>query len=274
MGEATIARQQGNQGQLEPGNDQHPRLCLVFAPGQRPDLTVLEALTEQRPADDVAQFALSHRAVEPAGGASGRAWAELLCNGLTFDCTGLAPHADDGAPLPGPLVGLSDHPLGEVVSLAPGPHLAGAAGLIPVLRTLAALGSRLAALHGVLAVSWTPAGAWVAPDIFRRSVADWLGGGAFPGLVLTALRQERNGAMISQGLNLLIGQELRIEPDKRLPPAAMARTALRLIHELVQSGPLSAEQDFTGPGGEHLLAVPVRGGSQLRILLSGSEASQ
>ncbi len=156
-----------------------------------------------------------------------------------------------------------------MVSLAPGPHLAGGAGLVPVLRVLAGLGARLAGLPNVLAVVWSPAGSWVAPDLFRRSVADWLEGGAFPGLVLTALEQEHNGAMVSRGLALLTGQELRFEPDKHLPTAAMARLAVRLIHELVQSGPLRQERDFTGPAGEHLLAVPVRDGSELRILVSG-----
>ncbi|MEY4240149.1 MAG: hypothetical protein RL339_2750 [Pseudomonadota bacterium] len=165
-------------------------------------------------------------------------------------------------------------PAGEVISLAPGPHLAGGAGLVPVLRALAGLGAVLAGLPDVQALVWTPARAWVAPDLFRRSVADWLGGGAFPGLVLTSLEQEPNGAMVSRGLNLLTGQELRFEPDKRVPTARMARLALRLIHELVQSGPLQEQRDFMGPGGEHLLAVPVREGTQLRILISALDGEQ
>jgi len=198
----------------------------------------------------------------------------LLSSGLTFDCKGLAPGPDEAQPPAGPPVGLRSMPAGEVVSLAPGPHLAGGAGLVPVLRILADLGARLSALPGVLAVVWTPAGSWVAPDLFRRAVADWLDGGAFPGLVLTALEREGNGAMVSRGLALLTGQELRFEPDKRLPPAAMARLAVRLIHELVQSGPLRQDRDFTGPAGEHLLAVPVRDGNELRIIVSGLGKAQ
>ena len=214
-----------------------------------------------------ASFVLSHRS-------SDGSWAELLANGLTFDCKGLMPAPAEPQPPAGPPVGLRSMPAGEVVSLAPGPHLAGGAGLVPVLRVLAGLGARLAGLPNVLAVVWSPAGSWVAPDLFRRSVADWLEGGAFPGLVLTALEQEHNGAMVSRGLALLTGQELRFEPDKRLPTAAMARLAVRLIHELVQSGPLRQERDFTGPAGEHLLAVPVRDGSELRILVSDPGTGQ
>ncbi len=165
-------------------------------------------------------------------------------------------------------------PAGEVLALVPGPHLAGGAGVLPVLRGIAGLGARLATLPGVRAVVWTPAAAWVAPELFQRSVNEWLSGGAFPALVLIALERERNGAMASRGLQLLTGQELRFEPDKRMQSAAMARLAVRLVHELVHAEPLTEHRDFQGPGGEHLLAVPVRGGTQIRILLSGLGPSQ
>lgn len=242
-------------------NGDAPRLCLVFAPGTRPDLTALEAFSGSGVEGPGTSFSVSHSS--PDG-----KWAELLVDGLTFDCIGLAPGPDEPQPPVGLPVGLRSMPAGEIVSVLPGPHLAGGAGLLPVLRGIARLGARLADLPGVLAVVWSPAAAWVTPELFRRSVADWLAGGAFPGLVLIALERERNGAMASRGLQLLTGQELRFEPDKRLPSAAMARLAVRLLHELVQHGPLLEERDFVGPAGEHLLAVPVRGGTQIRILVS------
>jgi len=252
------------------GEEAAPRLCLVFEPGTRPDLAAIQALAEGGRAGDGDSpglpFTVSHTAADSS-------WAELLAQGLTFDCTGLSPGPGDGLPRWGNPVGLptlAARPAGEVVSLSPGPHLAGAAGLLPVLRILARLAARLSELNGIAAVVWTPAGSWAAPELFRRSIAEWSDGGAFPALVLTSLARKSNGAMVSQGLHLLIGQELRFEPDNRLAPAAMARLAVRLIHELVQSGPLSSEHDFAGPAGEHLLAVPVRGGSELRILLSAS----
>lgn len=248
-------------------NGQAPRLCLIFGPGARPDLAALDAHAGKSGDDLATTFQVSHRGTADH-------WAELLFHGLTFDCTGLAPGTEDLQPPAGPPVGLRSMPAGEVISLAPGPHLAGGAGLVPVLRALAGLGGVLAGLPGVQAIVWTPARAWVEPDLFRRAVADWLAGGAFPGLVLTSLEQEANGAMVSHGLDLLTGQELWFEPDKRLPTAAMARLALRLIHELVQTGAVREQRDFMGPGGEHLLAVPVRDGSQLRILVSGLGAEQ
>lgn len=248
-------------------NEQTPRLCLVFAPGSRPDLADIDALAAQSPESGDGLFSISHR------GSDGH-WAELLSNGLTFDCTGLKPGAEEAQPPIGQPVGLRSLPAGEVVALTTGPHLAGSAGVLPVLRALAALGARMAALPGVMAVVWSPATAWVEPELYRRSIAEWLGGGAFPALVLIALERESNGAMVSRGLSLMTGQELRFEPDKRLPTAAMARLAVRLIHELVRFGPLREEKDFTGPEKEHLLAVPVRGGTQVRILVSGIERTQ
>jgi hypothetical protein len=94
-----------------------------------------------------------------------------------------------------------------------------------------------------------------------------LGGGVFPALALTAIEREDNGAMVSRGLALIAGQELRLEPDRRIPAAAMARIAVRLIHELVLHGPVDRETEFTGPGGEGLLVVPVRDRTQLRVLI-------
>lgn len=206
-------------------------------------------------------FSISH---QPA---AGKGWVELLARGMTFDCRGLAPGS--GAPYPdsGTLLGLDTMPPGETLALMPGPHLAEGRGLLPVVRVLAGLGARLAELAGVQAVCWNPAGSWMGPDYFRKVMFDWLGGGAFPALGLTTLRRERNGAMVSQGLELLIGQELRFEPDAELAPAQIARIAVRMIHELVERGPLAEAGEFEGPGGEPLLAVPVREGSQLRVMV-------
>jgi hypothetical protein len=191
----------------------------------------------------------------------------LLARGMTFDCRGLAPGAGTALPEVGTLLGLDKAPPGEALALLPGPHLAEGRGLLPVVRVLAGLGAVLAGLPGVLAVCWNPATSWMAPDYFRKTAFDWLGGGAFPALGLTTLKRERNGAMVSQGLELLIGQELRFEPDAELAPAQVARIAVRMIHELVARGPLTEAEEFAGPEGEPLLAVPVREGTQLRVIV-------
>lgn len=228
-------------------------LALVFAPGHRLDAAALKALaqTSAAPLD----FSISHLA--PAG----QGWAELLAMGLTFDCLGLAPSPAAATPPDGPLLGLAQRPVGEVVTLRLGPHLSGAQVLLPVVRAVAGVGARLAALPGVEAVCWLPARSWMAPAYFRTVVADWLGGGAFPALGLTTLHQQDDGAMASLGLGWLIGQELRLEPGHGHEPAAVARIAVRLINELVASGALHEAVQLIGPAGERLSLTPQGGGT-------------
>lgn len=206
-------------------------------------------------------FAISHRPEITEG------WAELLASGLTFDCRGLAPGEQLDTVIAGALLGLDKMPGGEAVTLSPGDHIAAGRGLLPVVRVLAAVGHRLSNLPHVRAVGWLPAGSWMEAGYFRRVVGDWLNGGVFPALGLTSLRRESNGAMVSLGLGLLIGQELRFEPERTLSAGAVARISVRLINELIANGPLDEPQEFAGADGETLLAVPVRDGTQLRVMV-------
>jgi hypothetical protein len=255
----TITDAAGSSGQGDAANGAAAVLSLVYAGGQRPSL---EALAELSLRDPISlRFTISH---VPSGDA---AWAELLAGGLTYDCRGLAP--GDPAPQPGrgTMLGLPDIPAGEAISLEPAPHLAEGRGMLPVVRVLAGVGAELAQLPGLNGVFWQPAQCWMAPKYFRGVMAEWLGGGSFPSLGLTALQRQNDGAMLSVGLDFLIGQELRFEPDRRLVPAAVARIAMRLIHSLIESGPLTESADFTGPDGERLSLEPIRGGRQLRVVV-------
>lgn len=235
-------------------------LSLLFADGSRPEADRIAGAGSAP--DGAGPFTVSHRP-DPAQG-----WLELLSSGLTFDCRGLAPGYPAALPSAGSLLGLDKVPDGQAISLAPGPHIAAGRGLLPVVRVLAAVGRRLADLPDLRAVCWLPAGSWMEPGYFRRVIDDWLGGGAFPALGLTSLRRESNGAMVSLGLGLLIGQELRFEPDRNLSAGAVARISMRLIHELVSNGPVATPQEFAGPDGEVIIAVPVRDGQQLRVMVS------
>lgn len=238
-------------------------LSLIFAEGARPDadaINVISTAVRDGPNPTDLTFGISHRPDPGAG------WLELLAQGMTFDCQGLAPADPARMPLTGALIGLGAQPAGEAIALSAGPHLASGKGLLPVVRVLAGLGARLAALPGVLAVVWQPARSWMAPDYFIKLMADWQGGGAFPALGLTSLQSKASGAMVSRGLDFLIGQELRIEAGHKLSQAEIARIAVRLIHDLVSDGPLVEANEFTGPGGERILAVPVRNALQVRVM--------
>lgn len=232
-------------------------LSLVYAPGQRPTLDALAELALREGA--VQRFSISHVPSGPA------VWAELLAAGLTYDCRGLEPGAPAEHPGRGAMLGLHEIPPGQSISLEPAPHLAEAPGMLPVVKVLAGIGAELAHLPGLTGVYWQPAKCWMAPKYFRGVVAEWLGGGAFPALGLTSLQRESDGAMVSAGLGFLIGQELCFEADRRLVPAAVARIAMRLIHELIEIGPLGVPTEFIGPERERLLVEPIRQGRQLRV---------
>ena len=244
------------------GAQSGPVLSLVFAPDQRPGVAALASLAEaslQRAAG--ARFAISHLSSLAEG------WAELLASGLTYDCAGLKPAAPAATPVGGALLGLEQPPVGDAISLSPGPHLAEATGMLPVVRVLAGLGAQLASLPGAAAVCWNPARCWMPPAYFCKVVDNWLADGPFPALGLTSLERDSDGSIVSVGLALLTGQELRFTPDAKLVPADIARIAVRLIHALIDTGPLTAQHSFVGPDRETLLVTPSLRGTQLDVTI-------
>lgn len=226
-------------------------VVLLFAAGRRPGLHEIQALSLDR-----GQFAVT---LESVGNSGDECWAELLANGLTFDLVGLAP-GTSAAPVTG--AHLFDLPEGfdaascEGVTLSPGPHLVSGGPMVPVLRCLAWLAAELTGLEGLVAVAWRPARTICGPDYFRDAVTRWIAGGAFPGLGLTALVPQPDGALQSEGLSLFTGQELKLEPDPATDQQQAARVALRLLHWLVENGRVEQTVSLTGPSGETLLLEP------------------
>lgn len=186
-------------------------------------------------------------------------WLELLASGLTFDLSGLTPGVSEPIPDRAHLYGLAhsavDCPL-EAITLTPGPHLAGGEAMLPVVRCLAWLAARLAALPGTRAVAWHSARCWSAPQHFRDVVLRWMEGGAFPGFGLAALIPMADGGLQSEGLTQFIGQELRIEPELVADRAAAAKIALRLMHLLVENGPVKSPERITLSPQENLRLEP------------------
>jgi hypothetical protein len=109
------------------------------------------------------------------------------------------------------------------LALVPGPHLAGGDAMLPVVRGQAWLATRLCALPGVVAVGWEPARSLSSVSHFTVSVTRWLEGGVFPGLGLTALAEDREGGMRSEGLAFFPGRNCGSTPSwpgTRPPPRA------------------------------------------------------
>ena len=231
-------------------------LSLLFAPGTRPSATEIEALAGREGA-----FAVTHR--PPAG----EGWLELLINGLTFDCRGLAP-ADPApwAPVLSPPPGVDGLAFGrlEAVSLAPGPHLAGGEAMLPVVRGLVGLAAALAQGTEAQAILWHPSLRAVEPAGFIAQVEQWLAGGVFPGLALTGLTREGDGSLHTEGLAFFIGQELRLEPGGGASAAEDAKLALRLIDRLAATGAIRQAVRVEPLPGQLIELVPDEGGALVR----------
>ena len=226
-------------------------VVLLFAPGQRPAMREIQALSIAQ-----GQFAVT---LENAGPGQDNCWAELLANGLTFDLAGLAPGKPAATVDKGHQFGLADGfdpALLEGLTLSPGPHLISGGPMVPVLRCLAWLAAELASLENLQAIAWRPARTVCGPSYFRDVVMRWIGGGAFPGLGLTALVPQADGALVSEGLALFTGQELRLEAEPGTDQSQAAKVALRLLHWLVENGRVDQTMSLTGPSGETLLLEP------------------
>ncbi|MFC3097689.1 hypothetical protein [Alteraurantiacibacter palmitatis] len=232
-------------------------MVLLFAQHQRPSLARIQALSLTH-----GQFAVTLDSVADEGKAGEHGalhWCELLANGLTFDLTGLSPGVAAAMPEMRHFFALdAKAALGdcEAMALTPGPHLLSGGAMIPVLRCLAWLAGELAELENIAGVAWGPAATVCAPGYFRDAVTRWLGGGAFPGLGLTALRTLEDGSLQSEGLSLFTGQELLLVPDAGGDPQRAAKLALRLLHWLVDMGRITHTMSLTGREGEPILLEP------------------
>lgn len=195
-------------------------------------------------------------------------WLELLASGLTFDLSGLSPAASLPVPSPRHLFGLPrdvDTHAWEACLLAPGPHLADAGAMEPVVRTMSGLASALAQHLGAMAVCWLPAASWMDVTYFARVVDGWRSGGAFPALGFCGMTRQPDGSVTSEGLAFFTGQELRVDPRPGEVASDTVKLAVRLADRLMRDGPIDHPGELTGPDAELLLADPSADGRQVRL---------
>jgi len=238
-------------------------VSLLFAPGQRPMIDDFVRLLDS-------ESLPGQRARVTCRSDEG--WLELLAGGLAFDLTGLAPARSD--PVPGAVhcFGIAPSTIGtdwEAITLLPGDHAAGGKAMVPLVRAMIAIAVGLALPLPVKAVCWKPAGSWMAPDYFTRVTLNWLSGGGFPAMGLTALETSEDGSVASDGLGFFVGQELRIEPAAGIPPADNIRLAVRVIDHVVRHGPLTSLSELNGGPGDVVLAEPSANGTLIRVWRGG-----
>ncbi len=224
---------------------------MLFIAGSRPDTRAIKDLAHGN-----GRFSIS---IDPGENDGPTTWLELLANGLTFDVSGLRPGVSESAESGGQSFGFStDFRIEgmEAIALTPGPHLMGGGGMVPVIRCMAWLAAQLTELPGVQAVVWNPARTTCSPEYFRDAVMRWIGGGPFPSLGLTGLIPQPDGSLLSEGLTLFTGQELRIAASLAQDPSEGTKIALRMLHWLVENGRVEENLSLTGLYGETLLLEP------------------
>jgi hypothetical protein len=252
-------------------------LYLLFTAGSRPHFGDVERLLSDLAKAPRPRALASLRAVgvsRPETGAGAGKGAEqtgleLLANGLTFDVLGLVP-------MPPRLVPRSRYHFGlspgfselefEAVELSPGPHLADAGLMLPVLKTMAAVAGELATGLGAQAISWSPAGCLMDPGYFDRMIYNWNNGGPFPALGLTGIATKEGGVIESDGLAYFTGQEIQIEPRTGEPPVDTVKVAVRVIDYLAHYGKLGQPDNLTGPDGAPMRLEPSADGSSVRVI--------
>lgn len=238
-------------------------LHLLFARGKRPDGALIRAFVSGHQIIDISHDPHSQEA-PPADALwpGQQEWIELLRDGLTFDLSGLAPgpagafpqiaHRFDLPALPQPEAY-------ETLTLRPGPHLAGVANSLPLIRTMLALACDLIRQFADLAaVCWGPAQSAIGRRFFESATSAWLDGGPFPALGLTAFVETNDQALESTGLAYWIGQELRIEPPLSADRVAATRLGIRLVNHLVIIGGLMQDDRIVAPDGTRLVLRPSR----------------
>ncbi len=223
-----------------------PVAALLFDRALRPALTDIVALSRTS-----GVFGVTHQ-----DSAAGQ--AELLRDGLTFDCLGLAPAASLAMDTALQLVALpGDFAIGDhaLITLSPGPHLAGAGQLLPVVRMLAGLVLALNELPGLRAVAWLPARLAMSPAWFAEAIGAWLKGGPFPALALTALARSERG-FASRGLAYFVGQDFVFSGKDGVLRESDARGAVRLTDWLVAHGPVDTPREIELAGFGKVLLEP------------------
>lgn len=212
---------------------------LLFAPGTRPAAADLATIAER-----TGGFSITVSSPDDPGA------VEVLRDGLTFDLAALQPAGPAVVPAMPHAMALPpgfDVAGAEAVTLAPGPHLAGAAHLMPVVRVTAGLLLQLTMLPGLEAIGWLPARQLASPAWFAESVGIWLEGGPFPALALSALAR-CDDALVSEGLRFLVGQDFALTGRDGVLTQQDTRAAVRLTDWLVAHGRVETAREVVLAG--------------------------
>ena len=152
------------------------------------------------------------------------------------------------------------------MNIRPGVHILEAAGTVPVLKGLLGIARDfIQHFEQVEAVVWPHSASVIGRRFFGSTVTVYLEGGAFPALGLVALQDSVDGGLQSVGLSHVTGQEVRIEPDLASDKLIATRLAVRLINQLVLTGPVERVEELVAPDGRVIRIEPSPNGPFVRV---------
>lgn len=194
---------------------------------------------------------------------------ELLRDGLTFDCSGLAPGPAATLPSVNQWLGVAEHQRPDrlrCVGLSLGPHLRAGQASPSILRSLLELARDMAdGFSDCRGLCWVASGTVIDPAAFADLLNHWRASGSFPVQLVASLKDGLAGGVESRGMAYFTGQELRLEPGAAPDQEQSAALALRLASQLIHRGRLDAPEQAMSPHGTPLRLEPSPNGRFVRV---------
>jgi hypothetical protein len=243
-----------------------PDLLFLFAPEERPGQDDLRTIVEGIEGLTISVDRAHPRIDRPA---ETTLWMELHRDGMTFDCSGLAPGPAVAMPVVSQWLGVPKSKRLErlrCVGLSLGPHVRAGQASPPILRRLLGLAREMAdGLSNCHALCWVAAGTVIERAAYSELVDRWQDGGPFPAQLVTSFKEGLGGGIESRGLSYFTGQELRIEPGAFADEGQGTLLALRLASQLIYQGRLETAEQATAPDGGMLRLEPSPNGRFVRV---------
>ena len=126
----------------------------------------------------------------------------------------------------------------------------------PVVAGLLSLGAEICDNLPVRLVHWWPSELANGPAFFGEAVRDYANGGAFPALSLVRFEKSGASTITTNGLDWFVRQEIAFD-TAGLDEASVVKRLVRLLHDIVENGPLMDEMLVDGlQAGERLQLLP------------------
>jgi hypothetical protein len=177
------------------------------------------------------------------GSVSGSVY-EVVYRGVTFRLT-ISQDVPELAGIKKIFCNLDASSIGCAIGLELSDHVAGGERIPAIIQALLGAGQKLGTSLGAVGAVWHPANIVSGFDYFSEAVADYLGGGAFPVLLMVNFRAGHDSMINSTGLSFVSGQELQIAGGG-MEQNEIMRRVVRVAHDIAVNGSIQAGTKLSG----------------------------